>query len=404
MAAIMSSTIMNVAIPDMSRHFALGQESAQWVSSGFMLAMLVAMLCTPRLLARFGYRNTYLYSMLALMLGGLVGGMADNYGLVLAARVLEGLAAGAVQPIPMIIIMRIFEPGQQGRASGLFGMGTVLAPALGPSIGGLMVDALGWRSIFFLVVPLCLVAIAMALRFVPARLAEVDAPAIDEATVPRVPKGWAIFQSPVFCMAALVAFIYGAALFGSTYLIPVYMQMSLGLPASTAGAVLLPAGLVLALTIAAAGRLADQVPMRPLVMTGLALLALSLALTPWSGQRSTLWALVLVAIVGRVGLGFIISSLSLGALRTLPDALLPQGASAMGFIRMLGGAVGVSLCALVLEWRVAVHGADLTQALIAGAEQAARQSAFAETFFFLTALCLLAQGVAWRLRSGAGQT
>ena len=401
MAAIMSSTIMNVAIPDMSRHFDLGQESAQWVSSGFMLAMLVAMLCTPWLLARFGYRNTYLYSMLALMLGGLMGGMAGHYGLVLAARVLEGLAAGAVQPIPMIIIMRIFAPGQQGRASGLFGMGIVLAPALGPSIGGLMVDALGWRSIFFLIVPLCLIAIAMALRFVPARLPQAAEPASDQATGPR--GGRAIFQSRVFCMAALVAFIYGAVLFGSTYLIPVYMQMSLGLPASTAGAVFLPAGLVLALTIAGAGRLADQVPMRPLVMTGLALLALSLALTPWSGQSSTLWALVLVAIMGRIGLGCIIASLSLGALRTLPEELVPQGASAMGFIRMLGGAVGVSLSAVVLEWRVAAHGADLAQALIAGAEQAARQSAFAETFFFLTALCLLAQGAAWRLQVRAAQ-
>ena len=159
-----------------------------------------------------------------------------------------------------------------------------------------------------------------------------------------------------------------------------------------------------AFTIAGAGRLADQVPMRPLVMTGLALLALSLALTPWSGQSSTLWALVLVAITGRIGLGFIIASLSLGALRTLPEELVPQGASTMGFIRMLGGAVGVSLSALVLEWRVAAHGADLTQALSAGIEQAARQSAFAEAFFFLTALCLLAQGAAWRLRSGAGQT
>src|SRR5690242_12241779 len=167
MASIMSSTIVNVAIPDMSRHFALGQERAQWVSSGFMVAMTVAMLTTPWLLARFGYRRTYVGTMLLLMAGGLLGGLAAWFPLVLVARVAEGLAAGAVQPIPAIIMLRAFEPSEQGRASGLFGMGVVLAPALGPSIGGLLVDLFGWRSIFFMVVPFCLLSIWLAYRYVP---------------------------------------------------------------------------------------------------------------------------------------------------------------------------------------------------------------------------------------------
>jgi hypothetical protein len=86
---------------------------------------------------------------------------------VLGARVAEGLAAGVVQPIPAIIIMRAFGPHEQGRASGLFGMGVVLAPAVGPSIGGILVDLFGWRSIFFMVIPLCLVSLWMAYRYVP---------------------------------------------------------------------------------------------------------------------------------------------------------------------------------------------------------------------------------------------
>ncbi|MEO5738788.1 MAG: MFS transporter, partial [Variovorax sp.] len=132
MASIMSSTIVNVAIPDMSQHFSLGQDRAQWVSSSFMVAMTASMLMTPWLLARYGYRRTYVGCMLLLMGGGIVGGLANQFGLVLGARVAEGLAAGVVQPIPAIIIMRAFEPHEQGRASGLFGMGVVLAPALGP--------------------------------------------------------------------------------------------------------------------------------------------------------------------------------------------------------------------------------------------------------------------------------
>jgi MFS family permease len=93
MAAIMSSTIMNVGIPDMSLQFGIGQELAQWVSSSFMVAMTVSMLTTPWLLARFGYRTTYLGCMLVLLSAGIAGGLSTDYNLVLTARVIEGLAA-----------------------------------------------------------------------------------------------------------------------------------------------------------------------------------------------------------------------------------------------------------------------------------------------------------------------
>ena len=167
MASIMSSTIINVAIPDMSHYFALGQERAQWVSSGFMVAMTVSMLTTPWLLARYGYRHTYVATMLLLMAGGIVGGVAQHFALVGAARNAAGRAAGGGEPRPAHIIRRAFEPGEQGRASSVFGMGVVLAPAIGPSIGGVLVDLFGWRSIFFMVIPFCLASLWMAWKFVP---------------------------------------------------------------------------------------------------------------------------------------------------------------------------------------------------------------------------------------------
>jgi MFS family permease len=167
MAAIMSSTLMNVGIPDMSLQFAIGQERAQWVSSSFMVAMTVSMLTTPWLLARYGYRRTYTGCMLLLMSAGIGGGIANDYNWVLVARVAEGLAAGVVQPIPAIIILRAFDTSEQGRANSFFGMGVVLAPAIGPSIGGLLVDWFGWRSLFFMVLPFCMASLWMSRRFVP---------------------------------------------------------------------------------------------------------------------------------------------------------------------------------------------------------------------------------------------
>ncbi|MGI4777938.1 MAG: MFS transporter [Janthinobacterium lividum] len=448
MASIMSSTIVNVAIPGMSHYFALGQERAQWVSSGFMVAMTVSMLTTPWLLSRYGYRRTYVGTMVLLLAGGIAGGLADDFSLVLAARITEGLAAGVVQPIPAIIILRAFEPHEQGRASGIFGMGVVLAPAIGPSIGGVLIDLFGWRSIFFMVVPFCLLSIWLAYRFVPttapggvaaARDTGLDwrglaigivgtlcllnglvamrgdspvealvllaAAAASLAAFIKLQRrmaatggaplmNMALFGYRQFAMGSVVAFIYGAALFGSTYLLPVYMQVALHLSASHVGTIMLPAGIVLAFTIAMVGRLADRKPTWLLVSIGLALLALSFSLMSALSLGSTLWLLVAFATIGRIGLGFILPSLNLGAMRPLAKPLIPQGASAISFVRMLGGAAGVSLCAIALEWRLAAHGDSLAQA----ETSAARLAAFDEVFLMLAALCAIALLAAWQLR------
>jgi EmrB/QacA subfamily drug resistance transporter len=452
MAAIMSSTIINVAVPDMSQHFGLGQERAQWVSSGFMVAMTVSMLTTPWILARYGYRRTYTATMWMMLVGGVAGGLTNDYALVLAARVLEGLAAGVVQPIPAIIILRAFEPHEQGRATGIFGMGVVLAPALGPSIGGVLVDWFGWRSIFFMVVPFCLLSLWLARRFVPTTApggaaadrtgAGLDWPGLLLASVstlcflnslvqwhagavthagllmvialgalaafwvrerrlgrdktPQAPlMNLALFDGRPFAMGSIVAFIYGMALFGSTYLLPVFMQLGLGLSPSYVGTILLPAGLVLALTIGVAGRLADHYPTHVLVSIGLSLLAASFMLMSTLTLSSAIWLLVLWATLGRIGLGFILPSLNLGAMRGLDKALIPQGASTINFLRMLGGSVGVSLCGIVLEWRLDAHGDSLSNP----ASSPARLAAFGESFLMLATLCALALLAAWRLRS-----
>ena len=328
-------------------------------------------------------------------------------------------------------------------------MGVVLAPAIGPSVGGLLVDWFGWRSIFFMVVPLCLASIWLAYKFVP-----VTAPGGVEANRQGEPLDWRglllgtvgtlcllnglvslhggsmaeavalllgaacavgafiawqrrliqqgrkplmdlrLFQYRQFAMGSVVAFIYGTALFGSTYLLPVFMQLGLELSASHVGTLMLPAGLVLAATIAVVGRLADRQPTHFLVSTGLGLLALSFGLMVCVGLGSPLWMLVAFAILGRIGLGFILPSLNLGAMRPLDKSLISQGSSAIGFLRMLGGAAGVSLCGIVLEWRLVAHGASLA----AGGSNPARIAAFGETFLMLTFLCLLALVAAWQLR------
>ncbi len=441
-ASIMASTIVNVAVPDMSRVFGLGQERAQWLSAGFMGAMTLSMLTTPWLLERYGYRHAYTGAVVLLMAGGIVGGSSSWFDLVLAMRVAEGLAAGVLQPIPAIIILHAFGAGERGKAMGIFGFGVVLAPALGPSIGGILVEAFGWRSIFFVVTPFCLVAVAMAQRYLPISapggapiskaggrldiiglgliaiavlaflngMGHLHAAALDlglalfacalVATIgfvvhqrrgARPLMSLALFDHRAFAMGGAVAFIYGMALFGSTYLVPVFMQEALHLPPSQAGAVLLPAGLVLAVTIPLAGRLADRVAVSRMVSVGLVLLALSFFLMLGVDTSTALLTITAWAAVGRLGLGLILPSLNLGAMQGVPNALIAQGSSTINFLRQLGGAVGIALVGNVLESRLRTHAAEPL-------------AAFHETFALVGAITACAIVAAWRMGPGPRPT
>ncbi|MGH8810001.1 MAG: DHA2 family efflux MFS transporter permease subunit, partial [Noviherbaspirillum sp.] len=432
MASILSSTIVNVAVPDLSQHFVLGQERAQWVSAGFMLAMTLSMLTTPWLLLRYGLRRTYGGATLLLLFGGVVGGFSVNFPMLLSMRVVEGLAAGILQPIPAIVVMRAFGAEEQGKAMGIFGFGVVLAPALGPSVGGFLVEHFGWRSIFFVVVPFCLVVLFMVRRWLAVNsplmgeakaldwkgllLASVGTMALLNGLVHlhdslaqalgmlalagvslagfvvyqlRAEHGlmnMKLFHYRQFAMGALVAFIYGAGLFGSTYLLPVYMQMALHYAPSQAGLLLLPPGIVLAFTIVAAGRLADRFAPNVLVSVGLGLLALSFALMALGSSSSGYFTLMAWTIIGRIGLGFVLPSLSLGAMRGIEVGMIAQGVSIINFMRQLGGAIGVSLVGIVLEWRISASQAP-ARVPAAGVPEAARIHAFNETFLLVALLC-----------------
>jgi EmrB/QacA subfamily drug resistance transporter len=424
----------------MSRYFHIGQARAQWISAAFMAATTLSLLLTPWLLQRYGLRKTYLGATMLLMVGGIVGGLSGNYPVMIAMRVLEGIAAGILTPIPNVVIMREFPQDQQGRAIGIFGFGVVLAPAIGPVVGGVLVEHFGWRSIFFVVVPFCLVAMEMARRYLPVVSSFVTTPkpfdwtglALAAIATLGVLNGLVdlqgdknvqgaallaggalcfgafayhqlhaahpllqmrLFMHTPFTMGAIVAFVYGIGLFGTTYLLPIYLQSALDYSPSKSGFVLLPAGLALAITMPVAGRLADKLRASRLVAGGLALLIVSTSLTATVGPATSMLVLMAWVVLGRVGIGLIMPSLSLGSMRGLGPAEIPQAASMNNFVRQLGGAMGVSLVGILLEWRLAAHGVTL----LGEGNDAARIAAFDQTFLLLAATSVPAVFAALRM-------
>lgn len=436
MTMVLASTSINVALPAIMADFAIGRPLAQWLITGFLAAMTSGLLLSSWAQARFGARRTLLGTF-ALFLGtSLVAPLAETVWQLIALRIVQGFSAGIVQPLAIVLIFRAFPDRGRGLALGLFGLGAMMAPALGPSLAGYMVDHFGWSSIFWLPAPICVVSVIGGALLLPSFRA-LTPPRLDLpgflllnlalfgilgglaeaqrfgwlATVTWLPGGIGLIslaaflwrcsrhQAPLlplrlwrdasFRRTSWVAMALGLGLFGITYLVPLYVQTVQGYSASDAGLVLLPTGLVLGVAVFLGGWLSDRVAARWLQVGGLALLAVSAAGQALMGEHGGFWAVCAWASFGRVGVGGIMPGVSTAAVQDLPAEELSRATGATTFMRQLGGALGINLLTFFLEWRHEAEGGDaLGNAL-----------AFQQSFWLVAALFALAIVPAWRLRS-----
>ncbi|MBW8269175.1 DHA2 family efflux MFS transporter permease subunit [Caldovatus aquaticus] len=407
LATVLSSTIANVALPEVMGAFGIGQDQAQLISAGFLAATTGTMLLNAWLVESFGFRAVFVVVIGLFALSSVTAGLAPNAGTLIASRILQGACAGVLQPMAMQIIFAVFPPDRRGAAMGLYAMGVVLAPAFGPSIGGLLVDDWGWRFVFLLGVPFTLAGLGLGMMFMPGRQEEAPMRRFDwlgfgllalalgtllgalssgqregwgsdfvvtalcvagaawavffawEAKAPAPLLNPRVFAERGFGASAVTSLIYGAGMFGSTYLIPLFVQLVQGYTATRAGLLLMPAGLVAGVVFPVAGRLSDKVPGWKLIVFGLVVFAVSCWLMAGGDTDTPFWTFALWTMIGRAGMGFAMPSINAGALRALPPRLLAQGAGAISFTRMLGGALGVTLLSVLLEQRTQFHAEAL---------------------------------------------
>lgn len=413
-ATVLTSTIVNVALPDIMGAFGMGQDKAQLLSAGFLAAMTGTMLLNAWMVETLGQRATFMLAVTVFIVASVMGGLAPAEGVLILARVLQGGAAGILQPLAMQVIFQVFPPERRGSAMGIYGIGVVLAPALGPALGGILVDRFSWRYVFFMAVPFCLVGLFLATLFMPGRTASGSPRRFDwigfglmtvflvtlldglsngqrdgwfsdpilrdfavafvsgiafvvwELRSPAPMLHLELFANRIYASASVVAFIFGAGIYGSTFLIPLFAQTIQGYTPTRAGLLLMPAGLILAVVFPIAGRLTDLTPAHVMVMFGLAVFALSSFQMTGVDADTSFWLFAWWIVLGRIGLSFIMPSLNAGALKALPMTLLGQGSGAINFVRQLGGAFGVNLLSIALERRSQLYVDSFTAAQHAG--------------------------------------
>ena len=406
-STILSSTIVVVALPDIVGALGMGYEEGQLLSTGFLAANTGFMLLNAWAVERFGFRRTYGFAITVFIIASMLAGIATSTGVMVACRVAQGAAAGLLQPLSMQVIFLVFPPERRGTAMGLFSFGVVMAPAIGPALGGFLVDEFSWHAVFFLSLPTAALGLLMSAFFMPGRLATGAARQFDwlgcallaiaigtllsgltdgqhdgwnsdrvigqlavalvatlafliwQGITPAPLMNLRVFRHGGFAAAALVAFIYGGAIFGSTYLLPLLVQVVQGYTPTRSGLIMMPGGLVVAFVFLMAGRMADFVPPWIPVCLGLGIFALSCWLMRLVGTDTPFWELAIWILIGRVGLGLTMPNMNVGAMRALPPALFGQGAGAINFFRMLGGAFGTNLIAVHLERRTQLHAETL---------------------------------------------
>lgn len=398
MSVVLASTIINVAIPTIMTEFQLAQDQVHWLATGFLAAMTVGMLLNAWCTQRFGARGAYLLAMGLFVVVSVIGAVSEHFPLLVAARVGQGLLAGLIQPLAMITIFQVFPLNRRGQAMGIYGLGVVLGPAIAPAIGGVLVDTLSWRAVFLVVLPACVVGMVMAARYLPNREQEAEPVTLDSVGLIALALGitallWAlanvhrrdwidpllllgffggsglsvfflywqtrlrhplmdlrVFRYRGFTGSFLMSMVIGAGVFASTYITPLYFQQVLGESAASAGLMLMPAGLAMAFTFPVAGHLTDRFPETRIMAAGLVLFIFNMVLMAGANLGTSAVWLVWWTLLGRVGLGLMMPPSSTGALGLLPPGLIPQGSGIFNFGRQIGGALGVNLCALCIQF------------------------------------------------------
>lgn len=413
-SAVLTTTSVNVAIPDIMGAFGIGQDRAQWLSTGALAAMTVGMLLNAWMMASFGQRRTFIGALCVFGASLILAGASPNESVLIFCRIVQGAIAGMLQPLAMYTLFRVFPPERRGSAMGFFGMSVILGPALGPTLGGIMIDQFNWRYIFYVAVPVCAIGILMGSLFLPDREEKGARVRFDwvgfallvtalaclltglsngqregwqsdyiislfsvavlcalgfifwELRAPQPLVNLKVLANPQFTGAATVACIFGAGLFGSTYLVPLFVQTVQHLTPLSAGLMLMPAGLIMGVLMPFAGYLSDKIPARTLIISGLLCFGVSAYWLSGVDANMSFWSIAWAVIISRIGLSLIKPALNVSALRSLRPELLGQGAGMINFSRQLGGAFGVNLLSVTLDRRTFFHSDVLTSLQTAG--------------------------------------
>jgi EmrB/QacA subfamily drug resistance transporter len=431
--SILDTTIVNVALATLSRELHSTLAQIQWVVTGYMLALAAVIPVTGWAAKRFGAKRVWITSLILFTAGSALCGLATTTNELIAFRVLQGVGGGMILPIGQLMMADAAGPERMGRVMSIVAVPAMLAPILGPAIGGLILDNASWQWIFYVNLPIGIIAVIASLRTLPQDkptaesapagrldvrglalmatglplliygLAEVGTTGtfgftkvilpclvglsligffiLHALKVPKPLLNVRLYKRPTFSSASFAMFCLGAALFGGLILLPLYWQDIRHEDVLRTGLLTAPQGLGMALVMPLAGKLSDRWGGGPLALGGV--IVTTLATVPFGliSAHSSILGLSIAMFIRGMGIGFAFMPAMAAAFASLSRSELPDATPQLNVLQRVGGSIGTAVLAVVLQ-----------RALVGTHSLAAAASAYGTAFWVSAGLTALAIG------------
>jgi len=460
--SILDTTIVNVALETLSRELHSPLSTIQWVSTGYLLSLALVIPLTGWLSEKYGAKRIWMTSVALFGAGSVLCGAAWNAESLIAFRVLQGLGGGMIMPVGMALLAQTAGPHRVGRVMSVIGVPMLLGPILGPVIGGVIVDNTSWRWIFYVNVPIVVVALLLASRVLHADQGRAEAGRLDTLGLALISPGLAgivfglsqsethggfdapiawgpivaglllvalfarhawfadrplidvkLFSRGALGAAASATFLLGGALFGTLLILPLYYQVARGEDALTAGLLMAPQGVGAAIAMPIAGRLTDRVGGGIVALVGIVVMTLGTLPYAFVGADTPYWLLAGLLVIRGLGLGSSMMPSMAAAYALLDNKAVPRATSALNVTRQVGGSIGTAILAVYLQSQIndvfggASGGVQRVPEQVRAREAAPLAEAFANTFWVAILLSMVAivpiAMLAWYTRSRPGE-
>lgn len=448
--AILNETLLNIALITLMEEFNITLPTVQWMATGFMLVMGIVIPVSALLLQWFTTRQLFIGTMTIFTIGTIIAASAPTFPILLAGRLTQAIGTGMLMPIMFNVLLLIYPPQTRGKIMGLLGLVIMFAPAIGPTLSGVIVEYLGWRYLFIIVIPFTIFSILFAFKYL-VNVSEVTKPKIDWLSVLLSTVGFGgtiygfssvgqsesgftnidvlvpmiagivsivlfvlrqlkldepvmdvrVFKFPLFTHAVVMFILIVMTMFASELILPLYMQGALLLSAATAGLVLLPGSILNGLMSPFMGALFDKVGPRVMMMPATIVLAGTMFMFSRLDLNTPTWLIVVGFILIMLSVSATMMPAETNGLNQLPKRYYPHGTAVISCLQPLAGAIGVSVFISILNTRQAhyLNGVSNPES-----EQAVRESFVAGVelvyfiIFIFTLVAVLLSFIVYRAR------
>ena len=403
---VLDVTIVNVALPAMMGSFDASTDQITWIITSYLIAAAVFMPLTGVLIQQLGLQRLLLINVIGFLISSTLCGLANSLLAIIVFRILQGIFGSSLVPISRYVIRHTFERKEQSTAVAIWGIGIMVAPILGPTIGGYITEALNWRWIFYINIPICILAFFMTLRFIketPRLNKKIDwqglllmilAIGSLQALIDRgnndnwfesnlistlaimslisfilfIYRGWhkrdhiinlQLFTERHFTLSALILSLYSVGLFSSIVLLPILLE-SLGYPANMIGLVMAPRGLAAILSMLIASRLTQSIDNRILVIIGILITAWGTYQMSNFNMYGAMKDYLLPGVIQGLGLGLVVVPLSSSAFDYLKKQDVAEASGLLSLGRSIGISIGISFLSAILSRQTRINWQHLT--------------------------------------------